>query len=115
MDHLLLPCEYACELWSFVFCLFRVQWVMPAWVIDMLACWKKCSSTKGLGAIWNAVPLCLMWMLWWERNRGAFEDSEHHSVELKMVFLRALYDWMASLFGHSFSSVFDFSDSCHTC
>ena len=29
VDHMLLHCEYACE-WSFVFCLFGVQWVMPS-------------------------------------------------------------------------------------
>ena len=29
-------------------------------------------------------------------------------VVLKLIFLRALYDWMAALSGHSFSNLLDF-------
>jgi hypothetical protein len=29
IDHLLLHCDIACELWSFMFSLFGVEWVMP--------------------------------------------------------------------------------------
>ena len=42
VDHLLLDCEYASELWSLVFCLFGEQWVMPHRVPDVVACWKGC-------------------------------------------------------------------------
>jgi hypothetical protein len=40
MDHLLLHCDYAQSLWSFIVCLFGVSWVMPRRVEDNLACWK---------------------------------------------------------------------------
>ncbi len=99
----LLHCAYACELWSFVFCLFGVSWVIPARVIDVLA-WG------GQRVIWDAVPLCLMWLLWRERNRRPFEDSERSSVELKFIFLRALCDWI-----NVFSSTLDFVDFCYPC
>jgi hypothetical protein len=68
--HLLLHCEYTQELWSFVFCLFWVQWVMPSRFIDLLMCWKGSSARSGLGDVWSAVPLCLRWLIWWERNVG---------------------------------------------
>ena len=47
-----------------------------------------------------------------ERNRRAFEDSERTIVELKLLLLKALYDWMAALLSHLFSSVLDFIDIC---
>ena len=31
---------FARDCWSFVFCLFGVQWVMPQKVIESLACWE---------------------------------------------------------------------------
>lgn len=39
VDHLLLHCKFAKVLWSFVFCLFGVQWVMPRRVREVLESW----------------------------------------------------------------------------
>lgn len=40
-DYLLLHYEYVHCLWSMVFCLFGLQWVMPERVVDLLACWIR--------------------------------------------------------------------------
>ena len=40
MDHLLLYCPIAYELWSMVFCLFGIHWVMPYKVSEVLASWQ---------------------------------------------------------------------------
>uniref|UniRef100_A0A2N9I908 Reverse transcriptase domain-containing protein n=1 Tax=Fagus sylvatica TaxID=28930 RepID=A0A2N9I908_FAGSY len=38
-NHLLLHCETAQSLWSMVFCLFGVVWVMPGSVMEVMASW----------------------------------------------------------------------------
>jgi hypothetical protein len=38
IDHLFLHCEVEKELWSSIFSLFRVKWVMPKRVIELLDC-----------------------------------------------------------------------------
>jgi hypothetical protein len=38
--HLLLHCDIARGLWVMVFKIFGVKWVMPSWVVKLLACWK---------------------------------------------------------------------------
>ena len=38
-DHLLLHCVCVYDIWSMVFCLFGIQWVIPDRVVDLLACW----------------------------------------------------------------------------
>ena len=38
IDHLLLHCDVARTLWSVLFSLFDVKWVMNGKVIDLLAC-----------------------------------------------------------------------------
>ena len=39
VDHLLLHCPIACELWLLVFCLFGIHWVMPQKVIELFESW----------------------------------------------------------------------------
>lgn len=39
VDHLLLHCPIAYELWSMVFGLFGINWVMPERVIELFASW----------------------------------------------------------------------------
>ena len=41
VGHLLLFCSYACNLWTFVFSLFGISWVMPKQVVDLLVCWNR--------------------------------------------------------------------------
>jgi hypothetical protein len=38
VDHLLLHCEYASELCSFIFCIVGLHWVMPCKVSELLVC-----------------------------------------------------------------------------
>ena len=92
-EHLFLHCEYVRELWSLVFCMFGIQWTMPCTVLNLLACWKRQGLTKDQNIIWNAIPGCLMWLIWRERNQRAFEDIERHTMDLKLSFIRTLMEW----------------------
>ena len=40
IDNLFLHCEVARDLWSAIFTLFAVQWVMPSRVRQLLYCWR---------------------------------------------------------------------------
>ena len=40
MDHLMLHCSVAREMWDMVFALFGVQWVMLGKVVDLPPCWQ---------------------------------------------------------------------------
>jgi hypothetical protein len=105
-------CAYASELWSLVLSLFGVQWVMLCRVIDLLACWNRRFNGQGNGIVWNAVPLCVMWMVWRESNSWAFEGIERTTIDLKMILLRALFDWMVAWHSTVPISLLDFIDGC---
>jgi hypothetical protein len=68
VDHLLLHCGYAKELWDMVFVMFGIHWVMPKRVIDLFYCWQGKFGWHQNITIWKAIPHCLMWCLWRERN-----------------------------------------------
>ena len=110
VDHLLLHCGMVGELWSLVLCLFGLQWAIPKRVVNLLGSWKGRFAKHQNGNIWNAIPLCIMWILSKERNSRMFNGLERLLVELKLIFLYTLYDWMAALTSHSFSSFLGFLD-----
>jgi hypothetical protein len=63
VDHLLLHCEVASALWHAIFSHFGMAWVMPRWVLDLLACWWS-SGRRGSAIVWKMVFTCLFWCLW---------------------------------------------------
>ena len=60
IDHLLIHCSIAFDLWSMVLTLFGIHWVMPKTVVDLLACWQGKLGRHRNSAIWMAMPHCLM-------------------------------------------------------
>ena len=112
MDHLLLHCSYAKELWDLVFAMFGVHWVMLRRVIDLFVCWQRRLGSQQRSVIWRAVPHCLMWCIWKERNARTFEGCEKSIVELKLYFMRCLSEWLLATGSFSFSNLFEFLDLC---
>jgi hypothetical protein len=53
IDHLLLHCEVARDLWSSIYNLFGVVWVMPRRVIDVLNSWGVRLGMVQLGKLGN--------------------------------------------------------------
>ena len=111
-DHLLLHCPIASDLWSCIFTLFGLQWVMPKGVLDLLACWGEGRGKSKIQDLWNSIPHGIYWVLWWERNSKAFEGKERSVLELKWFLIRTLMDWSNTSGSNYFSSIFEFLDYC---
>ena len=92
MDHLLLHCKFARALWSEVFLMFGVQWVMPYTVASLLFAWRNWLENYSSN-VWNMVLACLMWLVWKERNARTFEDIERPIELLKTSLARTLFEW----------------------
>jgi hypothetical protein len=85
-------------------------------VFDSMSFWSPLgyagSGFVGVGTLVNivlliyggAIPHSVMWTIWRERNQLTFEGVEHSSLELKLYLLSSLFEWMAALVGHSFST-----------
>ena len=115
VDHLFLHCPVALELWDMVFGLFGVYWVMPMFVIGLLACWQGWFGHHRNGDIWMVVPHCLLWCIWKERNSRCFDDIERSMPNIKLLFFRTLLDWFSVWRNHPFSSILDLLDFCNVC
>lgn len=77
LDHLTLNsklnCEVARELWTMIFSLFSVKWVIPRRLIKLLDCWRDQLESNLVLAAWRMSPLCVMWSIWREQNARCFK------------------------------------------
>ena len=112
MNHLLLHCIIARELWNMVLSLFGVFWVMPKDVVELLASWLGNFRKHRNGIIWNMVPHCLIWSIWRERNFRIFEGIERSIQDLKTSFFQTLFGWTNASGVLSFSSLSGLIDRC---
>jgi hypothetical protein len=65
IDHFLLHCEVARELWVAMFPPFGVKSVMPRKVIKLLATWRG-QVSRNILDVWRMALMCLMWCIWRE-------------------------------------------------
>ena len=65
---------------------------MPGSVESLVYCWSFWQG-KFNSDIRNMVPTCLMWIVWMERNRRSFEDTEKSLVQLQALCQKTLFDW----------------------
>ena len=64
---------------------------MPGSVESLVYCWSFWLG-KFNSDIRNMVPTCLMWIVWMERNRRSFEDTEKSLVQLQALCQKTLFD-----------------------
>ena len=61
VDHLLIHCDVAHDLWHFVFSLFGVPWVLPSTLKDVLLTLHDSFVGRLKKKVWYAASLCLFW------------------------------------------------------
>ena len=113
VDHLFLHCAMAQDLWDMVFSLFGIQWVMPKRVVELLACWQGRLGQHRNRVIWSAIPRCVMWYLWRERNARTFEGCESNILDMKLLLFKTLFDRMSAIGLFSFDSFIIFCLQVH--
>ena len=92
VDHLLLHCPVAHLLWVHMLRFFGIQWLMLGSVESLMFCWSYWLKKFNLD-IWNLALGCLMLIVWMERNRRSFENTEKSLVQLQALCQKTLFDW----------------------
>ena len=85
---------------------------MPRKVVDLLACWRGSFGRHRHSGIWMCIPHCLMWCIWRERNARSFEGCERILLDLKMLILKTLAEWVSVSGCFPWSDLIEFLDQC---
>ncbi|RVX19039.1 Transposon TX1 uncharacterized 149 kDa protein [Vitis vinifera] len=97
IDHILIHCSKARDLWDLLFALFGVCWVLPSSARETLVEWRGFMLGKKHSKVWKAAPLCLFWAVWMERNKIAFDNEDFSVHRLKNSFVCNLWVWTKSI------------------
>ena len=89
LEHLLIHCPKVWCMWTALFSLSGGGWVCPFLVKELMLNGLRPPLRKKDLKLWRAVPLCLIWAIWKERNRVVFEDDGLSRTKLKSYFLKA--------------------------
>ena len=115
INHILVHCSKAKILWDLVFSLFGVNWVLPFTVRDTLLSWYVSFKDKKYRKVWRAVPLCLFWMVWKERNRIVFDNEVLSIQRLKNFCVCNLLSWAKSSIAIGPLTLFNFVEWLGSC
>jgi hypothetical protein len=76
----------------------------------MLSCWRGSFQSHMNYKGWNAVPLCVLWIILGDCNMWTFDGLEQPIHMIKSSLLRCLYGWMVVLRNIPSCSALDFVD-----
>ena len=93
IDHLLIHCSRAKMLWDLLLSIVDSYWVFPLTIRQSLLAWQHAKVGRKRKRVWMAIPLCLFWTLWKERNKAAFENKTPSVHRLKSTFVCTLWSW----------------------
>ena len=98
LEHLFIHCPKVWCMWTAIFSLSGGGWACPFLVKDLLQGWLHIPMRKKDAKLWRAVPLCLLWAIWKERNRVVFDDEAFSKSRLKSCLLFSFSSWASLMF-----------------
>lgn len=98
-NHILLWCLFSFNLWSIVYSLFGVNWVIAGSINNELWAWEGFALNNHVTRL---IPLIIFWVMWKEKNNRAFEGIEDTFVNIKD---RWLHYFDSTLLGHNLLSL----------
>ncbi|KAL4182746.1 hypothetical protein AMTRI_Chr11g151790 [Amborella trichopoda] len=111
--HIFLHCNIAFELWTLILRLFKLNWVLPPSVKDLLHHYSSGPWPLAGRTLWRATIAATLWVLWLERNERIFRGQRNevsglfHKVTAKVVFWASTHGAFKGIPMSSFLSQWD--------
>lgn len=85
VNHLLVHCNFAYNVWVALFARFDMQWVMPWSVAELFRRWLfRCHFTHGR-ILWKFMLYTACWKIWLERNNRIFNNKVRLVEEIVLI------------------------------
>ncbi|XP_026383466.1 uncharacterized protein LOC113278962 [Papaver somniferum] len=91
-SRLFLHCPFARELWEEFVNKLRWFFCMPSDIIPSLQAGHLTLHDKDNTAVWNLVPMAIIWSIWKERNSRVFTDKRNNAKVVVNKVVIAFFD-----------------------
>lgn len=81
--------------------------------MELLIAWRGARVGKRIKRVWVMIPLCLMCIIWHERNMTCFEGLAH-LFKIRSFLASYLYNWDKGECNPSLDQFMDSFDYSHT-
>ena len=75
MDHLLVQCAMAQDIWNLLLSSFGYSWVLPLSIHNLFEAWMFGSGSSKRKLLWRASFFVTVWAIRKERNQRSFEGK----------------------------------------
>jgi reverse transcriptase-like protein len=87
-SHILFTCQFSWSLWMKVLKWWSIHGVLPNHCAQFALAWRCLAPSRRRGKLWNLIFGCVLWSIWYERNRIRFHagtlDGDHLFYTLKI-------------------------------
>lgn len=74
-SHVLFTCSISWKLWMKVLQWWDVSGVLPNRCVPFMIAWKTLAPRRSRGQVWSLILGCVLWSLWFERNKIIFNNG----------------------------------------
>lgn len=103
-SHLLFTCHFSWGIWMRVLQWCGITGVLPNRCIQFVEAWRRLNSFKRKAKLWNLILGCVIWSLWYERNKIKFNNGEPNGDLLFYTLRIRISIWAKELLGVDLAS-----------
>ncbi|OVA09441.1 Reverse transcriptase zinc-binding domain [Macleaya cordata] len=92
-NHILMHCQLSFQIWLSFLEGFRMEWVMPGTILQLLSCWEKRWNNIKENFVWKVMPFAIGWILWNERNARIFDNKIRGKEALIVEIKSCIFLW----------------------
>ena len=98
-SHVLFTCTFSWRIWMTVLRWGGISGVLPSQCIPFIQSWRRLAPGRRRGKLWSLCLGCVVWSIWFERNKVKFEDrSPDLGLSIYALKIR-IHTWAKELLG----------------
>jgi reverse transcriptase-like protein/endonuclease/exonuclease/phosphatase family protein len=97
--HVLFTCKFSWCLWMRILNWWNISGVLPKQCSQFILAWRNLAPRRCRGKLWNLVLGCVLWSIWYERNRVKFNNGTVDGNGLLSTLKIRIGTWARELLG----------------